>query len=131
MNLYTIDFSHSSPKDRKYGIKGLVLAENNEQVYEWLCTQPEINDETLFVSWKDDEEEYEDETFRIYDNEGKEIGEVLFKEKIIHLQGEIYDDDVDYDGAYYGVTLYGWSLLKENVTTDYSELIDLNLLVKL
>jgi hypothetical protein len=43
------------------------------------------------------------------------------------LKGQVNDDDYDYSDAYYGITLFGWSLLKENVNTDYSELIELGI----
>ncbi len=48
-----------------------------------------------------------------------------FKERMLRLKGEIEDDSIDFSDSYYGITLLGWELLKENVTTDYSELIEL------
>lgn len=32
--------------------------------------------------------------------------------------------------AYYGNTIYGWKLLKENPITDFSELIDLGIVYR-
>ncbi len=128
MNLYKISFSHHAPKDREEGIKCLLLAKNDEQVYEWIKSEPEINGNTLYNSWKDSEEENED--FEIYDNNFNLIGNERFKEKIIRLKGQMNDDDYDFSDAYYGITLYGWSLLKENTNSNYSELIDLGIVFR-
>ena len=128
MNLYKISFSHHAPKDREEGIKCLLLAKNDEQVYEWIKSEPEINGNTLYNSWKDSEEENED--FEIYDNNFNVIGNERFKEKIIRLKGQMNDDDYDFSDAYYGITLYGWSLLKENTNSNYSELIDLGIVFR-
>ena len=74
----------------------------------------------------------EKETF--IDEDGNEVDEGWwdedgnpenFKERMLRLKGEIEDDSVDFSDSYYGITLLGWELLKENVTTDYSELIEL------
>ena len=56
------------------------------------------------------------------------VGKETFKEKMIRLSGEINDEDYDFSDAYYGITLFGWSLLKENVTTNYAELIELGIM---
>lgn len=113
MNLYKIKFSHSSPKDTECGIKCLLLAKNDEQVYEWIKSEPDIGGEKLWNIWADIEDS---------NNE--------FKHQMIQIKGEINDDDFDYSDAYYGITLLGWSLLKEDIKTDYSELIDLDIIKK-
>lgn len=124
MNLYSIDFLHASPKDTEYGMKCLLLAENDEQVYEWIKSEPELPDRTLYNNWECNE----DEEFDIYNDNYEIVGKETFKEKMIRLGGEINDEDYDFSDAYYGITLFGWSLLKENVTTDYSELIELGVM---
>lgn len=43
----------------------------------------------------------------------------------------ICEDNVDICNVYYGNTLYGWEMVKENVTTDYSELIELGEIIKI
>lgn len=135
MNLYKVTFSHHAPKDSEHGIKALILAENDEQVYNWIASEPKINEGSMFNSWKDREEyswDKEKETF--VDKDGDEVDEGWcneegepenFKERMLRLNGEIEDDSVDFSDSYYGITLLGWELLKENVTTDYSELIEL------
>lgn len=124
MNLYSIDFLHASPKDTEYGMKCLLLAENDEQVYEWIKSEPELTDGALYNNWECNE----DEEFDIYNDNYEIVGKETFKEKMIRLGGEINDEDYDFSDAYYGITLFGWSLLKENVTTDYSELIELGVM---
>lgn len=103
MNIYKINFSHSAPKDTEYGMKCLLLAENDEQVYEWIKQEPEVDGEALYNNWEDDGE---------------------FKQKIISLKGEMNDDDYDFSDSFYGITLLGWELVKENALGDYSELIE-------
>lgn len=124
MNLYSIDFLHASPKDAEYGMKCLLLAENNEQVYEFIKSEPELPDGALYNNWEANEEE----EFDIYDDNYEIVGKETFKEKMIRLSGEINDEDYDFSDAYYGITLFGWSLLKENVTTNYAELIELGIM---
>ena len=38
------------------------------------------------------------------------------------------DEDYDYCDAYYGVTLYGWELVKENAGGDYTEMTELGII---
>ena len=52
MNLYKVTFSHCAPKDSKQGIKALILAENDEQVYNWIASEPKTNEGSMFNSWK-------------------------------------------------------------------------------
>jgi hypothetical protein len=118
MNLYKILFTHTAPKDRKEGIITYLLAENEEQVYSF------IDKEYNYECWKDQEEE--NETYDVYNDDYDVVGIETFKEKILRLKGEMNDDDYDYSDAYYGITLYGWELVKENLASDYSELIALN-----
>ena len=49
-------------------------------------------------------------------------------EKMLRIKGEMNDEDYDYSDAYYGITLYGWELIKENVTTDFTEMINLGII---
>lgn len=124
-NLYKVEFLHASPKDQKTGIVCLLIAENDDQVYEWIKSEPEVSENKLFNCWKD--QETDEEEYNIYDDNFNVTGVENFKQRIIRLNGEINDDEYDFSDAYYGITLYGWSLLKENVTTDYSELIELGI----
>jgi hypothetical protein len=127
MNLYKIEFLHASPKDVEYGMKCLLLAENNEQVYEWIKSSPNIDGNQLFNSWTSNE--LDEHTYTLLDDDYNEIGTETFKEKIIRLNGQMNDDSYDFSDAYYGITLFGWSLLIENSEADYSELIDLGIVL--
>lgn len=137
MNLYKIKFSHHAPKDSIFGIKALLLAETDIQVYKWIASEPETNEGRIFNEWKQREDySWDEERGTFIDKDGDEVDEGWwdeddepenFKWRMIRLKGEIDDDIVDFSGVYYGVTLFGWELLKENVTTDYSELIDLGI----
>lgn len=114
MNLYRITLGHAAPKDWKLSMLGYVLAENDEQVYEYLKSEPEINGSSTYNCWADKEDEKEE--FEIYDKEYNVVGKETFKEKMIRIGGEINDDSYDFTDAYYGISLYGWELIKENVT---------------
>ena len=48
MNLYKIIFKHYSSDNDEIGIKAMLLAENDEQVYNWISSEPKINDEKLY-----------------------------------------------------------------------------------
>lgn len=140
MNLYKVIFSHHAPKDSEKGIKALVLAENDEQVYEWIASEPETNEGGNYNSWKDRESYTWDESEECFvDEDGDQADEEWwdedgnpenFKDRMLRLKGDINDDDVDFSNAYYGVTLYGWELIKENTTIDYSEFIEMGIVFK-
>lgn len=124
MKLYRIDVLHAAPKDTHTSIQGYVIAKNDEQVYEWIKSEPELNGTTLFNSWSDTEEEGEE--FDLYDGEYEVIGAETYKQKIIRLHGEIDDDSVDFEDAYYGITLYGWTEVKD-ITEEIEEDVLANL----
>lgn len=138
MNLYKITFSHHGPKDSESGIKCLLLAENDEQVYNWIASEPEVNDDTMFNSWKEKESaKYDKDQELFIDDDGNEYywtdekGKPEdFKTRILRFNGEINDDNYDFADVYYGITLFGWELLKENVTESYSELETTGILFK-
>ena len=139
MNLYKIKFSHTAPKDTKEGLICLLLTQgDDESVYNWIKSEPKINDTALYNSWSDYEKlKYDEEREVFVDEDGdesdmyfsdSEYNPIDFKTKMISIKGEMNDEDYDFSDAYYGITLYGWELLKENVTTDYSELFELGIL---
>lgn len=144
MNLYSIDFQHYSPKDSECGVKCLVLAETDEQVYDWLCTSPNIREgDRIFTDWKnpletvdsvfdDDAEEAAQEWESIEeDDDFYEESAQSFKERMISIRGEMYDEEKELNNLFYGVTLYGWTLLLEDTKFDYSELISINFVIQL
>lgn len=122
MNLYRIVFSHTAPKDTKEGILTYLLAENEEEVYNY------IDKEYNCGCWKDQEDE--NEILDIFNDSFDIIGTETFREKIIRLNGEMNDEDYDYSDAYYGITLYGWKLIKEDTNEDFTELIELEIFKK-
>ncbi len=131
MNLYSIDVEHSGPKDQHIAIQGYVLAENDEAVYEWLKTEPELNGVSIFNSWK--EKEDENEPFTLYDDKYNSIGEETFKERMLRVKSQFHEDmEYDYSDAYYGHTLYGWSLVEEDVILGHIQYsIEIGLVVQI
>jgi hypothetical protein len=137
MNLYKITFTHYAPKDSEQGIKALVLAENDEQVYNWIASEPTTKEGGMYNSWKERENyEWDVEAEAWMDEDGNdanvywydENGDLEdFKSRMLRLKGEDNDDEVELNDLYYGETLYGWELLKENTSADYSELIELGI----
>tara|TARA_R110000744_G_scaffold7342_3_gene25310 strand:+ start:6088 stop:6468 length:381 start_codon:yes stop_codon:yes gene_type:complete len=119
MNLYKILFSHTAPKGSGKGIKGYLLAENDEQVYDY------IDKKYNYESWKDCNEDEDRELDEIYDKDYNLVGTETFKEKILRIKGQMNDEDYDYSDAYYGITLLGWEVVEENTTKDFTEMIEL------
>lgn len=117
MNLYRIIVEHSAPKDQHTAIQGYVLAENDEEVYKHIdenhnysgwaeksdLTWEEYCEQEGLDATEEDPEDYEG----LY---GKE-----FMQSIIGTHGEIDREDNDYSDAYYGVTYWGWEMVKENI----------------
>lgn len=103
MNLYKIIFDHYSPKDHESGIKCLLFAQNDEEVYDWLGR------------WEDYEDDEDDPDFKV---------------RMIALKGDINDKTKDnYADAYYGNTVWGWELLREDVVVeDYKEFVGFGLI---
>lgn len=127
MNLYSVNFIHYAPKGSEEGIYGYIVASDDESVYEWIKSEPKLpQDKTLWNCWADKEEvEYD-----VYDDDYNVIGTETFKEQMIRLHGDMYDEDADIDDAYYGVTLIGWSLIKEGITdSEIDVLKSLNIII--
>jgi len=122
MNLYKILFSHTAPKDTMLGIETYLLAESEEKVYDYIDKKYNYN------HWRDENEDEDTEPFALYDDDYNVIGTETFREKIMRIHGEIWDEDYDYADAYYGITLYGWELVKEDITDDLTIFIDLGII---
>ena len=120
MNLYKIYFTHYSPKDSEDGIKEYLVASNDREVYEYL-------DSTYnWDLWKDRSKD--GNTFPIYEDEYqyKEIGRELYEDHIIRVRGDINSEFSEVDDAYYGVTHFGWELIREDISeSEYQVLKDL------
>jgi len=123
MNLYEIQFEHFSQKDSQRGILVYLAAKSDEHVYEWLKSNPDLgNNNYIFTTYQDNERD--GEIFDIYADDWSIIGTESFKERIIRLSGEINDDEVELTDLYYGKTLYGWKLVKEDVKPDVFAIVE-------
>lgn len=116
MNLYMIEFKHYAPKDSEKGIKGYIVAENDEEVYEFIKSEPKMHGETIYNSYSD-KENYEDENIDIYDDDNNVIGTENFKERIIGCCGDMYDEYSEVSDLYYGAIQYGWVCVIKDITS--------------
>jgi len=107
MNLYAIQFTHYAPKDSKSGVLGYMVAENDEDVYEFIKSEPEIHKKTLYNSYE------------AYEEDGGET----FRERIIKCQGDMNDEYSEVSDLYYGATQYGWECIHENITDKELDLL--------
>jgi len=112
MKLYTITLTHYSPKDAKSGIDCLLIAENDEQVYEWLKAN-------RASSYK-----YAEQDNDLYDIRSDQYpwdlikANLTFKEKIIYWRGCSNDPDTELDDLYYGRTTWSWDEGQEIAEAD-------------
>ena len=118
MKLYKIKVLHGSPKNSWTDIYTYTVAENDEQVYNWL---------RLKASWNYYEEE--NETFKIYDAEYQVIGTETFKEKILRIKGDANDEDLEWADVHYGITAYGWVDMGDITNRQILVLKNLNIIV--
>jgi len=114
MNLYIIEFKHYAPKDSEKGIKGYIVAKNDEEIYEFIKSEPEMLGEIIYNSYAD-KEDYDDKD--IYDDDDNAIGTETFKERIIGCCGDMYDEYSEVSDLYYGATQYGWTCVIKDVTS--------------
>ena len=119
MNLYKIIFSHTAPKDTIIGIKTYLLAKNDDEVYDYINAK-------CNSGWEYQEKDCE--VFDVYDDDCNRIGTETFCEKMMRIKGEINDEDFNFCDAYYGITLYGWELIKVDIKGNFKELIKLGIL---
>lgn len=102
MNLYQINFEHYSQKDSKEGIATYLLAESDEQVYEW------IDSNKKYGMYSDNE------------SDKTALNDIPFKQSIIDSKGCMYNDyylDIYCTDLYYGKTFFGW----EEIATDIKQ----------
>lgn len=97
MNLYRIVFEHYSQKDSKTGIVCYIIAKNDKDLYNKI----------------------KDHFFYYYENEYETKKE--YNNRIIRDRGNLEDEVHD---LYYGATLYGWELVKENITELQIQVLD-------
>ncbi|ATX84233.1 MULTISPECIES: hypothetical protein [Bacillus] len=121
MNLYEIILKHFAPKGSERGIFTYLLAESDEEVYEWLKADPSLSD-GRWVCTPYADNEADDETYAIYNKDYEIIGHEKYKDRMIRLKGEL-NDEVELTDLYYGITLVGWRLVKSNIPTEQIELL--------
>lgn len=108
MKLYELLFRHYSQKDSEEGIICYLVANSDEEIYEFIKSEPTIPDGTewgrsIYNSWKyKDDEEYSS-----YDEN--------HKQRLIECGGEMFDDYADISDLYYGLTHYGWKCVCEDI----------------
>lgn len=116
MKLYELLFRHYSQKDSEEGIICYLVANSDEEIYEFIKSEPEIPDGTkwgrgIFNSWKykDDKEDssYEEE----------------HKTRLIECCGEMFDDCADISDLYYGLTHYGWRCVCEDISEEQIKIL--------
>ncbi len=116
MNLYKIIFEHHSPLDSEEGIKTYLLANNTEEVYEYMLKR--------YWLWRNSKDE---KLYPVYNYDYEEICTESFREKMLRINGEIHEEDPDLSDAYSGITLYGWELIDTPPDTDFSDMIKLGI----
>lgn len=124
MNLYKILMRHYSQKDCKQGVVTFVAADSAEDIFNWIDSNLE------YGCWTDKNDE--DGPIDIYDEDCNVIGAESFKEKMIRVGGEYFDEDYEPSDLYYGATTYGWELVKSDVPASEVEfLAEINILKEL
>jgi hypothetical protein len=120
MNLYKLIYTHQ-PSNHSIGggILKYLIAKSDEDVYEWIKSQPsimydELTEVTLYNDW------YLEES-----------NDPSFKSDILECRGEIDSDISKFLKIHDGVTLYGWVLVTENIKYEYSELVELGEIIKI
>lgn len=112
MKLFEIISNHYSPKDCHSSTMDYVLAEDENQVYDFIKDK---------YGWIGDEDEL------YWDEETKEET-ATHRESVIKNQGELEEEQYLND-LYYGVTLYGWEIIAEDVDIkDFQKSIELGII---
>ncbi len=100
MKLYKIFKRHYSPKDSEEWIDYFLVARDSEEVFNYL------DDKENGGTWNDRNDE--SDLLDIYNENFEVIGQETYKEKMIRLGGEFFDEDADINDLFYGLTLCGW-----------------------
>ncbi|MFP3830772.1 hypothetical protein, partial [Pseudomonas sp. SIMBA_021] len=78
MNLYEIMLEHFAPKGSERGIFTYVLAQSDEEVYEWLKTDPSLSDgRAVYTPYQDNEAD--GKTYAIYNQSFDIVGHEKYK----------------------------------------------------
>lgn len=128
MKLHQIKIRHCAPRDFKEFLVGFVLAEDEESIYEY------IDKELLYGIWSDRNQDSISELLPIEIIENDEtiiIGYETYKEKMLRIRGEYYDQFLDYSDAYYGIAHYGWTQGVEVSEDEIQTLLHLGICIDL
>lgn len=107
MNLYKVSFKHYAPKDVSEGIVCYLVADNDENVYEW------------FKSGIESFTEYEHyTTYSEYETDGTKHDGTPFKESIISTKGCMNNEFEEVYDLYYGATQYSWELVSKHLVQE-------------
>ena len=107
MDIYKIIVQHFSQKDSHTSIEVFLLAESDEAVYQW------VDKEKCYEMYSERDEE--DGLIDIYSDDYEVIGQETFKEKMLRIGGEYFDEDYEPQDLYYGDTIYGWEKLESDM----------------
>lgn len=122
MNIYKIHVQHFSQKDSHSSVETFLLASSDEEVYKWV-------DDKEYGAYTD--KSNEDGKLEIYDGDFNVIGLESFKEKMIRVGGQYFDEDYEPSDLYYGATIYGWEKLDiKDVTSCADSLRAIDMLIE-
>lgn len=102
MEIYKIHVKHFSQKDSHCATETFLLANSDGAVYKWV-------DEKQYGYYTDKNDE--DGQIEICDDDFNVVGFESFKEKMLRVGGEYFDEDYEPSDLYYGATIYGWEKL--------------------
>lgn len=121
--LVKIMVHHLARKDSESGIVTYVVAHSEREVFEWMASDPSLNDPAavnperhLFTGFED----RRDAEYTLYDKHTyQEIGIEPGLDRMLRYRGRMYDElaveqEYDMDGA----TLYGWSVHDPKVSKE-------------
>lgn len=109
MKLWELRFRHYAPKDSEEGIIGYLIADSSTQIYDYLKTEPILEDGSkygrgIYVGWN-----YQDDP-------GNEEYEENHRQRLIDCCGEMYDEEEKVNDAFYGVIHYGWYCVRDEIS---------------
>ena len=117
MNLYAITFVHYAQRGSQEGIYTYLVAKDSEDVYDWFNLERPTSGGYLIYSHHKDYEN-DGKTYSLYDSNYNIIGEESHRDKMIRLQGELYDEDLELSDLYYGKTVLGWHIISAGISKE-------------
>ena len=120
MFIYKILVQHFSQKDNHCSVESFLLASSDEDVYKWV-------DKKQHGIYTD--KHNEDGKLEFYDIDLNVVVFESFKEKMIRVGGQYFDEDYEPSDLYYGATIYGWEKLNvQDVSAIADSLREINML---